>query len=91
MNQCILVCLVQTHMVTVGVHAEGTHSSETLTSLCDGEGGVYMEGGAEWLQGVLFVPGCLVTQPVLVLPGHVSHRPSLLFTFLMRGAGLCDM
>lgn len=42
----------------------------------------------------LFVPASLVTQlapPPPVLPGHVSYLLFLLFTFLMRGAGLCDM
>lgn len=80
-------------------HVSCTHSSESLTSLSlplslyYGGGGVYMEGGF-WVAAGCFVcswvsgyPAC----PALVLPGHVSHRLSLLFTFLMRGAGLCDM
>lgn len=67
LNQCILVCLVQTHMVTVGVHAEGYLNTQWYTSPCViGGAGLLWMGGSGWLQGVLFVPGCLVTQPALL-------------------------
>lgn len=52
-----------------------------------------------WGGGSRVAAGCFVCYWVsgyppctaLLLPGHVSHRLSLLFTFLMRGAVLCDM
>lgn len=52
-----------------------------------------------WGGGSRVAAGCFVCSWVsgyppctaLLLPGHVSHRLSLLFTFLMRGAVLCDM
>lgn len=106
LNQRILVWLLQTHMVTVGVHSEAYLNANSpcelytlLRVLPPSWTGRSLEvcvcvcWGVNWLQDVLFVSGCLVTQPALLwlLPGHISHRFSLLFTFLMRGAGLCHM
>ena len=88
-------------------HVSCTHSSKSLTSLSlspslslslMGEAGFMWRVGGCW-GGSWVAAGCFVCSwvsgypacPALVLPGHVSHRLSLLFTFLMRGAGLCDM
>lgn len=74
------------------------HTPKSLTSLSHSlmEGGVaYMGGGGVvWVAAGCFVCSCVSGYPAcpaLVLPGHVAHRLFLLFTFLMRGAGLWDM
>lgn len=103
LNQRILVWLLQTHMVTVGVHSEGYLNANSpcefytlLRAVPLSYKGRGLEvrvcvcvcvRGVSWLQDVLFVSGCLVTQPALLwlLPAHLSS--ALLIVYLPNEGG----